>query len=128
MLHAKPEISRTKDIQRTASLKRAPLALALGRLHPNKGFDLLLEALAATREVTLWIAGDGPLRSRLERLATRLGIIGRVRFLGWRGFDRPRLADRQRLYAGRIERTQDYVVSVIPGAERAAFDLRISLK
>ena len=69
---------------------RAPLALALGRLHPNKGFDLLLEALAATREVTLWIAGDGPLRPRLERLATRLGISGRVRFLGWRE-DVPRL-------------------------------------
>ena len=63
---------------------RAPLALALGRLHPNKGFDLLLEALAGTREVTLWIAGDGPLRPRLERLAFRLGIVGRVRFLGWR--------------------------------------------
>ncbi|TMJ66535.1 MAG: glycosyltransferase [Alphaproteobacteria bacterium] len=70
--------------------ERAPLALAVGRLHPNKGFDLLLEALAATREVTLWIAGDGPLRPRLERLATRLGIIGRVRFLGWRE-DVPRL-------------------------------------
>jgi glycosyltransferase involved in cell wall biosynthesis len=68
----------------------APLALALGRFHPNKGFDLLLEALAATREVTLWIAGDGPLRPHLERLATRLGIIGRVRFLGWRE-DVPRL-------------------------------------
>ena len=38
------------------------------------------------------------------------------------------LADRQRLYAGRIERTQDYVVSVIPGAERAAYELRITLK
>ena len=63
---------------------RAPLALALGRLHPNKGFDLLLEALAATRDITLWIAGDGPLRSSLERLASRLGIAGRVRFLGWR--------------------------------------------
>src|SRR6202045_977324 len=70
--------------------ERAPLALALGRLHPNKGFDLLLEALAATREVTLWIAGDGPLRPRLERVAARLGIIGRVRFLGWRE-DVPRL-------------------------------------
>lgn len=63
---------------------RAPLALALGRLHPNKGFELLLEALAATRAVHLWIAGDGPLRPQLERLAARLGLAGRVRFLGWR--------------------------------------------
>ncbi len=70
--------------------ERKPLALALGRLHPNKGFDLLLEAFAGTREVILWIAGDGPLRLTLERLATRLGIAGRVRFLGWRE-DVPRL-------------------------------------
>ena len=70
--------------------RRGPLALALGRLHPNKGFDLLLEALAATREVSLWIAGEGPLREHLERLANRLGIAGRVRFLGWRE-DVPRL-------------------------------------
>ena len=63
---------------------REPLALALGRLHPNKGFDLLLEAIAVTRNTRLWIAGDGPLRSRLERRATRLGLTGRVRFLGWR--------------------------------------------
>jgi hypothetical protein len=39
-----------------------------------------------------------------------------------------RLADRQRLYAGRVETTQDYVVSVVPGAERAAYDLRITLR
>jgi glycosyltransferase involved in cell wall biosynthesis len=62
----------------------APLAVALGRLHPNKGFDLLLEALAATRGVHLSVAGDGPLRPQLERLATRLGVADRVRFLGWR--------------------------------------------
>jgi len=61
-----------------------PLALALGRLHPNKGFDLLLEALAATRGVHIWIAGDGPLRPQLEQLAIRLGVAERVRFLGWR--------------------------------------------
>ena len=64
--------------------RATPLALAIGRLHRNKGFELLLEALAATREITLWIAGDGPLRPHLERLASRLGITGRVRFLGWR--------------------------------------------
>jgi hypothetical protein len=39
-----------------------------------------------------------------------------------------RLSDRQRLYAGRVETTQDYVVSVVPGAERAAYDLRITLR
>jgi glycosyltransferase involved in cell wall biosynthesis len=44
----------------------------------------LLEALAATPGVELRIAGDGPLRRRLERLAARLGIAARVAFLGWR--------------------------------------------
>ena len=39
-----------------------------------------------------------------------------------------RLADRQRLYAGRVATTQDYVVSVVPGADRAAYDLRITLR
>ncbi len=63
---------------------RAPLALALGRLHPSKGFDMLLDAMAAIRDVDLWIAGDGPLRPRLEGLAAELGLAGRVRFLGWR--------------------------------------------
>ncbi len=61
-----------------------PLALALGRLHPNKGFDLLLDALALTRDIHLWIAGDGPLRQDLERQARGLRIADRVRFLGWR--------------------------------------------
>lgn len=61
-----------------------PLALALGRLHPNKGFDLLLDALAATSGIHLWLAGDGPLRDALRRRADELGVAGRVRFLGWR--------------------------------------------
>jgi len=65
------------------SALRPPIALALGRLHPNKGFGLLLEALAATREVRLWIAGEGPLQAQLERSAVRLGVADRVRFLGW---------------------------------------------
>jgi len=63
---------------------QAPLVLALGRLHPNKGFDLLLEALVTTREAHLWIAGDGPLRPQLEQLAALRGIADRVQFLGWR--------------------------------------------
>jgi glycosyltransferase involved in cell wall biosynthesis len=60
--------------------------LALGRLHPNKGFDLLLRALARLPPGTahLSLAGEGPERERLTRLARELGVADRVAFLGWR--------------------------------------------
>jgi glycosyltransferase involved in cell wall biosynthesis len=61
-----------------------PLALALGRLHPNKGFDVLLEALARAPDIHLWLAGEGPERAALEHRARKLGLGDRVRFLGWR--------------------------------------------
>jgi hypothetical protein len=47
---------------------------------------------------------------------------------GLDGAQLARLSDRQRLYAGRVERTQDYVVSMVPGAERAAYDLRVTVR
>ncbi|MDP6353171.1 MAG: glycosyltransferase [Alphaproteobacteria bacterium] len=62
----------------------APLVLALGRLHPNKGFDVLLDALARLPHHWLWLAGAGPLDAALRIQARRLEIGGRVRFLGWR--------------------------------------------
>jgi glycosyltransferase involved in cell wall biosynthesis len=62
----------------------APLALALGRLHENKGFDVLLAAMAQAPGLYLWLAGDGPLLRELERSAYRLGVAPRLRFLGWR--------------------------------------------
>ncbi|HET7045372.1 MAG TPA: glycosyltransferase family 4 protein [Gaiellaceae bacterium] len=60
---------------------REPRLAAVGRLIPVKGFDVLLEAFAAARkelpELTLELAGDGPLRAELERAAP-----GGVTFLG----------------------------------------------
>ncbi|HEX3487149.1 MAG TPA: glycosyltransferase [Micropepsaceae bacterium] len=64
--------------------KEAPLAVALGRLHPNKGLDILIRAAARMPELFVWIAGEGPERSALEKLARELGVAGRIRFLGWR--------------------------------------------
>ncbi len=61
-----------------------PLLLALGRLHRNKAFDVLLRALARVPSAYLWIAGEGPLRRELEELAEHLAVKPRVRFLGWR--------------------------------------------
>ena len=72
--------------------ERVPLALALGRLHPNKGFDVVLDAVAKTRGLHLWLAGDGPLLGELRERAARLGIADRVRFLGWRDDIAPLLA------------------------------------
>ncbi len=58
--------------------------LALGRLHPNKGFDILLRALALLPEAHLSLAGEGPERPALEALARELGLGPRLAFLGWR--------------------------------------------
>lgn len=60
------------------------VVLGLGRLHRNKAFDVLLEALPRVPDVVLWLAGEGPERARLEALARDLGVAGRVRWLGWR--------------------------------------------
>ncbi len=64
--------------------QNARLILALGRLHENKAFDVLLEAMARISDLYLWIAGDGPLREQLESHAERIGVKPRIRFLGWR--------------------------------------------
>jgi glycosyltransferase involved in cell wall biosynthesis len=64
--------------------EHAPLLLALARLHPKKGLDVLLRALVNLPEAYCWIAGDGPLKDELPKLARELGVADRVRFLGWR--------------------------------------------
>lgn len=62
----------------------APLLLSLGRLHRNKAFDVLLQAMPSIPKAVLWIAGEGPERDALQAQAQALGIADRVRFLGWR--------------------------------------------
>ena len=57
--------------------------LFLGRLTPEKGVHVLLEALAQLGGATAVIAGDGPERHRLEREAAARGLAERVRFVGW---------------------------------------------
>ncbi len=55
-----------------------PLLLAVGRLVPKKGFDVLIESCARLRtqgvRFRCVIAGEGPERSRLERLIAERGL------------------------------------------------------
>jgi len=63
----------------------APVAGAVSRLDPVKGVRFLIQALTRLGGVHLAIAGDGPERAALEALAERLGVAGRVHWLGQRG-------------------------------------------
>ena len=46
-----------------------------------KGFEYLVRAMKAVRGHLL-IIGDGPLRTKLERMAAESGVIDRISFLG----------------------------------------------
>ena len=61
-----------------------PYVLGVGRLVPQKGFDLLIDAFASTElaGLNLVIAGDGYEREALARRAVDLGIADRVHLLG----------------------------------------------
>jgi glycosyltransferase involved in cell wall biosynthesis len=53
-----------------------------GRLVPQKSIDVALDAVVATPDVSLLLAGEGPYRERLEAYARSLPLDGRARFLG----------------------------------------------
>ena len=67
----------------------ALVILAMGRFVPVKGHIYLLEAFSrlprsvAGRDLWLCMAGDGPLRGRLEAAADALGVMERVAWPGW---------------------------------------------
>lgn len=64
----------------------APRLLCVGRLIPIKGHDVLLRAIAQARRVvrdlTLDIAGSGPLEDELRARVATLDLDAAVRFLG----------------------------------------------
>jgi glycosyltransferase involved in cell wall biosynthesis len=71
------------------------LILAVGRLVPYKGFDVLVSAAALLPSgARVVIAGDGPLRAALQRQIDELGVADRVQLAG--RVSEPQLA---RLYA-----------------------------
>jgi L-malate glycosyltransferase len=66
----------------------APLIVCVASLREKKGHAHLLEAFRIVRDrvpsARLLLAGDGPLRSALERRAAAAGLSGAVQFLGHR--------------------------------------------
>ncbi|HCI03900.1 MAG: glycosyltransferase family 4 protein [Candidatus Peribacteraceae bacterium] len=59
--------------------------LFVGRLEPQKGVDILLQALAKQKDLRwdLKLVGDGSQKEILKKLSSDLGISDRVHFLGY---------------------------------------------
>ncbi len=74
----------------------SPYILALSRIHPKKGFELLIESFADLKRRGLYsdwrlvFAGDGDAEYvyQLKSLAQRKGLNGDALFLGWLDGDR----------------------------------------
>lgn len=88
----------TEDFRRDRPAAASPLRAAIppgrlvigavGRLSPEKGFDLLIEAVGTLLregfDFELWIAGEGAEHDRLAALAAEAAPDGRIRLLGFR--------------------------------------------
>src|SRR5262245_11673593 len=79
-----------------SEIGRTPYILALSRIHPKKGFELLIESFAALKKSGLFgswrlvFAGDGDAAyvDQLKTLARRRGLSGDALFVGWLEGDR----------------------------------------
>jgi glycosyltransferase involved in cell wall biosynthesis len=81
------EIRHSIGMNPASQTAPGPHLLAVGRLSPEKGFDLLLRALASVRNdfpgASLLIAGAGPEDAALKTERHALGLDEAVRFAGY---------------------------------------------
>ena len=77
------------QIRKAESLGDMPVILIAARLHPEKGYEYLFDALPLLlsrlgRPFVLLVAGTGPLEGAYRERVRQLGIEDLVRFLGFR--------------------------------------------
>ncbi len=81
-----PEALKAAFFAQFPALAGKPYLLFLGRIHPKKGCDLLIEAFAQAAPGDYLLALAGPdhtgTRPELEALAGRLGVANRVQWTG----------------------------------------------
>lgn len=87
LIHCGVNVARFQPAMPPPPSNRPFRFLSIGRLVEKKGFDVLLQAMAAAlirsrRPLQLDIWGDGPLRNRLHQLCRRLELAPFVTFRG----------------------------------------------
>jgi len=61
----------------------APLLLSLGRLHTDKGFDVLIQAMEEIPSAYLWIVGAGEERDNLTKQIAQTHVQERIKLIDW---------------------------------------------
>lgn len=90
----RPGTSPVADLDATprAGLPRPRIVFA-GRLHPEKGADVLIDALARVPDAPpALLLGEGAMRAELEEQIGRLGLRDRVALVGWQNRPGPWIA------------------------------------
>jgi glycosyltransferase involved in cell wall biosynthesis len=86
--HVPPTFDIESERRELAIPVGCPVIGTITRLEPQKANEIFVRAVAhVVRErsdLVVIIAGDGPQRADLEKLAESLGIGRHIRFLGWR--------------------------------------------
>ena len=86
-----PELELSEFVGRYPELRNKKLALSMGRIHPKKGYDLLIEAFAKVfrhhPEWHLVIAGPDQVgwQKKLHHRAEELGVTSRITWTGMIG-------------------------------------------
>ena len=74
-------------LDKTPDFPPTPVFLCVGRLSPEKGHLILLEAFAAVLdrhpEAKLVLAGDGPMRGLVQERISELNLSQAIRITGW---------------------------------------------
>ncbi len=89
-IEAPARLDNDLEVQKLRQIFGEKFILAIGRLVPYKGFDVLIRAMRDV-DAKLVLIGDGPERSRLARLAESEGIEQKIVLLGQIDDTRPYL-------------------------------------
>lgn len=96
-----PNAVNTAFIRQPFEGKREQTIVSIGRLVPQKRFDLLISAFGKVAskypDLTLVIYGEGPIQAQLQSLSSSLGLQDRVKFPGY--IDNvPEILEKSRLF------------------------------
>lgn len=80
-----PEVIRKYPVPEETDLSQGLKIGFIGRLHPNKRVNLIIQAVARLQHIPykLYIAGTGSEQEKLQQLVQQLQLQDKVEFLGW---------------------------------------------